>query len=68
MSGNLQTLSSSPPGQNISVGWHIVGQLEGHLAPLAEMAEMKNWHLERYVASWRWIIYIKQVIEHKGSL
>jgi len=41
MSGNLQPLSSSPPGQNISVDWHMVGQLEGHLAPLGEMAGIK---------------------------
>jgi hypothetical protein len=33
MSGNLQPLSSSPPGQNISLGLHMIGQLAGHKAP-----------------------------------
>jgi hypothetical protein len=47
MSGNLQPLSSSPPGQNISLGLHIVGQLAGHTAPEGDLTERKNYPLKR---------------------
>ena len=39
MSGNLQPLSSSPPGQTISLGLHFVGQLAGHRTPEGDLTE-----------------------------
>jgi hypothetical protein len=47
MSGNLQPLSSSPPGQNISLGLHIVGQLAGHTAPEGDLTERKKYPLKK---------------------
>ena len=42
MSGSLQPLSSSLPGQNTSSTLHMVGQLEGHMAPDGDGTEMEE--------------------------
>ena len=44
-SGFLQPLSSNPPGQDISFGWHIVGQVDdsGHSFPLSSFSLGKHF-------------------------